>query len=243
MKKIEVQNLQKHFKNIEAVRGINFSIKQGETLALLGPNGCGKTTTIGMLLGLIMPTAGKILINDEELNYNDHQFLSKMNFASPYVELPKKLTVMENLKVYGYMYQVKNLKDKIDQLIIDLDLKNFLSKRTGELSSGQKNRVSLAKSLINDPEILLLDEPTASLDPDTGDYVRTYLEKYKKKQEISILLASHNMSEVTRLSDYVLMMKEGQIIDHGKAKDLIEKHGRENLEEVFLKLVREKNEY
>jgi len=243
MKKIEVQNLQKHFKNIEAVRGINFSIKQGETLALLGPNGCGKTTTIGMLLGLIMPTAGKILINDEELNYNDHQFLSKMNFASPYVELPKKLTVMENLKVYGYMYQVKNLKDKIDQLIIDLDLKNFLSKRTGELSSGQKNRVSLAKSLINDPEILLLDEPTASLDPDTGDYVRTYLEKYKKKQEISILLASHNMSEVTRLSDYVLMMKEGQIIDHGKATDLIEKHGRENLEEVFLKLVREKNEY
>ena len=243
MKKIEVQNLQKHFKNIEAVRGINFSIKQGETLALLGPNGCGKTTTIGMLLGLIMPTAGKILINEEELNYNDHQFLSKMNFASPYVELPKKLTVMENLKVYGYMYQVKNLKDKIDQLIIDLDLKNFLNKRTGELSSGQKNRVSLAKSLINDPEILLLDEPTASLDPDTGDYVRTYLEKYKKKQEISILLASHNMSEVTRLSDYVLMMKEGQIIDHGKAKDLIETHGRENLEEVFLKLVREKNEY
>jgi len=243
MKKIEVKNLQKHFKNIEAVRGINFSIKQGETLALLGPNGCGKTTTIGMLLGLIMPTAGKILINDEELNYNDHQFLSKMNFASPYVELPKKLTVMENLKVYGYMYQVKNLKDKIDQLIIDLDLKNFLSKRTGELSSGQKNRVSLAKSLINNPEILLLDEPTASLDPDTGDYVRTYLEKYKEKQEISILLASHNMSEVTRLSDYVLMMKEGQIIDHGKAKDLIEKHGRENLEEVFLKLVREKNEY
>ena len=243
MKKIEVQNLQKHFKNIEAVRGINFSIKQGETLALLGPNGCGKTTTIGMLLGLIMPTEGKILINEEELNYNDHQFLSKMNFASPYVELPKKLTVMENLKVYGYMYQVKNLKDKIDQLIIDLDLKNFLSKRTGELSSGQKNRVSLAKSLINDPEILLLDEPTASLDPDTGDYVRTYLEKYKKKQEISILLASHNMSEVTRLSDYVLMMKEGQIIDHGKARDLIEKHGRENLEEVFLKLVREKNEY
>ena len=243
MKKIEVQNLQKHFKNIEAVKGISFSIKRGETLALLGPNGCGKTTTIGMLLGLIMPTAGKILINEEELNYNDHQFLSKMNFASPYVELPKKLTVMENLKVYGYMYQVKNLKDKIDQLIIDLDLKNFLSKRTGELSSGQKNRVSLAKSLINNPEILLLDEPTASLDPDTGDYVRTYLEKYKKKQEISILLASHNMSEVTRLSDYVLMMKEGQIIDHGKARDLIEKHGRENLEEVFLKLVREKNEY
>ena len=166
-----------------------------------------------------------------------------MNFASPYVELPKKLTVLENLKVYGRMYLIKNLKEKVEQLIEDLNLKTFLNKKTGELSSGQKNRVSLAKSLINDPKILLLDEPTASLDPDTGDYVRSYLEKYKKEKEISILLASHNMSEVTRLSDYVLMMKEGQIIDHGKAKDLIDKHGRENLEQVFLKLVREKNEY
>ena len=166
-----------------------------------------------------------------------------MNFASPYVELPKKLTVLENLKVYGRMYLIKNFKEKIDQLIEDLNLKSFLNKRTGELSSGQKNRVSLAKSLINDPKILLLDEPTASLDPDTSDYVRSYLEKYKKKKEISILLASHNMGEVTRLSDYVLMMKEGQIIDHGEAKDLIDKHGRENLEQVFLKLVRQKNEH
>ena len=243
MKSIEVKNLKKQFKTTEAVKGINFSINQSETLALLGPNGCGKTTTIGMLLGLITPTSGNIIINGQELNYKDHQFLNIMNFASPYVELPKKLTVLENLKVYGRMYLIKNLKEKIDQLIEDLNLKTFLNKRTGELSSGQKNRVSLAKSLINDPKILLLDEPTASLDPDTGDYVRSYLEKYKKENDISILLASHNMDEVTRLSDDVLMMKEGQIIDHGKAKDLIDKHGRENLEQVFLKLVRQKNEH
>jgi len=243
MKSIEVKNLKKQFKTTEAVKGINFSINQSETLALLGPNGCGKTTTIGMLLGLITPTLGNIFINGQELNYKDHQFLNIMNFASPYVELPKKLTVLENLKVYGRMYLIKNLKEKIDQLIEDLNLQPFLNKRTGELSSGQKNRVSLAKSLINDPKILLLDEPTASLDPDTGDYIRSYLEKYKKDKNISILLASHNMDEVTRLSDYVLMMKEGQIIDHGKAKDLIDKHGRENLEQVFLKLVRQKNEH
>ena len=243
MKRIEVKNLKKQFKTLEAVKGINFTINQNETLALLGPNGCGKTTTIGMLLGLITPTSGNIFINEQELNYKDHQFLDIMNFASPYVELPKKLTVLENLKVYGRMYLIKNLKDKIENLIENLNLKSFLNKRTGELSSGQKNRVSLAKSLINDPKILLLDEPTASLDPDTGDYVRSYLEKYKKENDISILLASHNMDEVTRLSDDVLMMKEGQIIDHGKAKELIDKHGRDTLEQVFLKLVREKNEH
>jgi ABC-2 type transport system ATP-binding protein len=240
---IEVKNLQKKFETIEAVKRINFNIKKNQTLALLGPNGCGKTTTIGMLLGLITPSSGQIFINENELNYKDHQFLNIMNFASPYVELPKKLTVLENLKVYGRMYLIKNLKDKIEQIVEDLNLKNFLNKKTGELSSGQKNRVSLAKSLINNPKILLLDEPTASLDPDTGDYIRSYLEKYKTENNISILLASHNMDEVMRLSDYVLMMKEGQIIDQGTSQDLISKHGRENLEQVFLKLVREKNEY
>lgn len=240
---IEVKNLQKKFETIEAVKRINFNIKKNQTLALLGPNGCGKTTTIGMLLGLITPSSGQIFINGSELNYKDHQFLNIMNFASPYVELPKKLTVLENLKVYGRMYLIKNLKDKIEQIVEDLNLKNFLNKKTGELSSGQKNRVSLAKSLINNPKILLLDEPTASLDPDTGDYIRSYLEKYKTENNISILLASHNMDEVMRLSDYVLMMKEGQIIDQGTSQELISKHGRENLEQVFLKLVREKNEY
>jgi len=240
---IEAKNLQKNFETIEAVKRINFNIKKNQTLALLGPNGCGKTTTIGMLLGLITPSSGQIFINENELNYKDHQFLNIMNFASPYVELPKKLTVLENLKVYGRMYLIKNLKDKIEQIVEDLNLKNFLNKKTGELSSGQKNRVSLAKSLINNPKILLLDEPTASLDPDTGDYIRSYLEKYKTENNISILLASHNMDEVMRLSDYVLMMKEGQIIDQGTSQELISKHGRENLEQVFLKLVREKNEY
>ena len=239
----EVKNLQKKFETIEAVKRMNCEIKKNQTLALLGPNGCGKTTTIGMLLGLITPSSGQIFINESELNYKDHQFLNIMNFASPYVELPKKLTVLENLKVYGRMYLIKNLKDKIEQIVEDLNLKNFLNKKTGELSSGQKNRVSLAKSLINNPKILLLDEPTASLDPDTGDYIRSYLEKYKTENNISILLASHNMDEVMRLSDYVLMMKEGQIIDQGTSQDLISKHGRENLEQVFLKLVREKNEY
>ena len=240
---IEVKNLQKKFETIEAVKKINFNIKKNQTLALLGPNGCGKTTTIGMLLGLITPTSGQIFINEEELNYKNHQFLDIMNFASPYVELPKKLSVLENLKVYGRMYLIKNLSEKIEQLVEDLNLKSFLNKKTGELSSGQKNRVSLAKSLINNPKILLLDEPTASLDPDTGDYIRSYLEKYKIENNVSILLASHNMAEVMRLSDYVLMMKEGQIIDQGTATNLIDKHGRENLEQVFLKLVREKNEY
>ena len=240
---IEVKNLQKKFETLEAVKKINFNIKKNQTLALLGPNGCGKTTTIGMLLGLITPTSGQIFITEKELNYKNHQFLDIMNFASPYVELPKKLTVLENLKVYGRMYLIKNLSDKIEQLVEDLNLKPFLNKKTGELSSGQKNRVSLAKSLINNPKILLLDEPTASLDPDTGDYIRSYLEKYKIENNVSILLASHNMAEVMRLSDYVLMMKEGQIIDQGTATNLIDKHGRENLEQVFLKLVREKNEY
>jgi len=237
---IEVKNLQKKFETIEAVKKINFNIKKNQTLALLGPNGCGKTTTIGMLLGLITPTSGQIFITEKELNYKNHQFLDIMNFASPYVELPKKLTVLENLKVYGRMYLIKNLSDKIEQLVKDLNLKPFLNKKTGELSSGQKNRVSLAKSLINNPKILLLDEPTASLDPDTGDYIRSYLEKYKIENNVSILLASHNMAEVMRLSDYVLMMKEGQIIDQGTATNLIDKHGRENLEQVFLKLVRGK---
>ena len=240
---IEVKNLQKKFETLEAVKKINFNIKKNQTLALLGPNGCGKTTTIGMLLGLITPSSGQIFVTEKELNYKNHQFLDIMNFASPYVELPKKLTVLENLKVYGRMYLIKNLSDKIEQLVEDLNLKPFLNKKTGELSSGQKNRVSLAKSLINNPRILLLDEPTASLDPDTGDYIRSYLEKYKIENNVSILLASHNMAEVMRLSDYVLMMKEGQIIDQGTATNLIDKHGRENLEQVFLKLVREKNEY
>ena len=238
MNQLEINNLQKKFDNFEAVKKITFSIAANQTVALLGPNGCGKTTTIAMILGLITPTSGSITINHQLLT-KDHHYLSKMNFASPYVELPKKLKVIENLKVYAMMYEVANAKSKIEQLVEELNLAPILYKKTGELSSGQRNRVSLAKALINDPEILLLDEPTASLDPDTGDFIRTFLETYKKKNSMAILLASHNMDEVTRLSDYVLMMKEGSIIDEGTATDLIKKHGRQDLEEVFLKLARQ----
>ena len=238
MKQLEINNLQKKFDNFEAVKKITFSIAANQTVALLGPNGCGKTTTIAMVLGLITPTSGSITINHQLLT-KDHHYLSKMNFASPYVELPKKLKVIENLKVYAMMYEVANAKSKIEQLVEELNLAPILYKKTGELSSGQRNRVYLAKALINDTEILLLDEPTASLDPDTGDFIRTFLETYKKKNSMAILLASHNMDEVTRLSDYVLMMKEGSIIDEGTATDLIKKHGRQDLEEVFLKLARQ----
>ena len=238
MKQLEINNLQKKFDDFEAVKKISFSIAADQTVALLGPNGCGKTTTIAMILGLITATSGSITINHQLLT-KDHHYLSKMNFASPYVELPKKLKVIENLKVYAMMYEVANAKAKIEQLVEELNLAPILYKKTGELSSGQRNRVSLAKALINDPEILLLDEPTASLDPDTGDFIRTFLETYKKKNSMAILLASHNMDEVTRLSDYVLMMKEGSIIDEGTATDLIKKHGRQDLEEVFLKLARQ----
>ena len=238
MNKLSINNLQKKFGSFEAVKKISFSIAKNQTVALLGPNGCGKTTTIAMILGLITSTSGSISINNQILK-KDHHYLSKMNFASPYVELPKKLTVLENLKVYAMMYEVPDTKNRIEQLVEELNLAPILNKKTGELSSGQRNRVSLAKSIINNPEILLLDEPTASLDPDTGDFIRTFLENYKKKNSMATLLASHNMDEVSRLSDYVLMMKEGSIIDEGTALNLISKHGKENLEQVFLKLVRQ----
>ena len=240
---IEVINLSKTYKSKKAVSNINFKINEDEIVGLLGPNGCGKTTTIGMILGLLKPTSGKILINGKDIEKNKFSLLHKMNFISPYIELPKKLTVKQNLIVYGKLYNIKRLKEKIDYLSNKLRLNNLLKKVTGELSSGQKNRVSLAKALINDPTVLLLDEPTASLDPETGDFIRTFLENYKKEKKISILLASHNMDEVKRLCDSVLMMKDGVIIDRGTPKTLIEKHGRKNLEEVFLELVRGKNEY
>ena len=241
--KLEVKNLEKKFKNFTAVKNINFQIDNGHTLGVLGPNGCGKTTTIGMLLGLIKPSNGEILIDDENFeNLNREKILSQFNFASPYVELPKKLTVKENLEIYGRLYGVKDLARRIQEISDDLNLSLFLNKKTGELSSGQKNRVSLAKSLINNPKILFLDEPTASLDPDIGDFVRNYIEDYKSKNKVSILLASHNMKEVERLCDQVIMMKEGEIVDRGTCQSLIDKHGRNNLEDTFLKLARNKNE-
>ena len=238
---IKVENLNKQFNKILAVKNISFKINPGSIVGLLGPNGCGKTTTIGMMLGLIKPTSGKVFINDKNIDNekNRTNLLEKMNFISPYVELPKKLTIEENLKVYGKMYGVNNLEKKISNLMEELNLNEFKKRKSGELSSGQKNRVSLAKALINDPEILLLDEPTASLDPDVGDYIRGYIESYASKKSATILLASHNMNEVERLCNEVMMMKNGIIIDKGTSEDLINKHGRKNLEETFLKIVRE----
>ena len=241
--KLEVKNLVKKFNSIIAVNNISFEIKKDKTLGLLGPNGCGKTTSIGMMLGLITPSSGEILIDGIYLEpKNRIKLLSEMNFASPYIELPKKLTVKQNLEIYARLYGVKNISERVSEMVEDLNLKNFLNKKTGELSSGQKNRVSLAKSLINKPRLLFLDEPTASLDPDIGDFVREYLEKYKKKNELTMLLASHNMKEVERLCDSVVMMKNGEIVDKGTCDEIVDKHGRKTLEDTFLKIARGHNE-
>jgi len=240
---VEVKNLKKNYELKEAVRGISFKIKDDEILGLLGPNGSGKTTTIGMMLGLLKPSNGEIIIDGKKIEDNRIEILKKINFISPYIELPKKLTVKQNLIVYGKLYSVPDIKKRIEYLSEKLRLEDLLNRITGELSSGQKNRVSLAKALINNPKVLFLDEPTASLDPEIGDFVRTFLEDYKKEKKISILLASHNMNEVTRLCKSILMMKDGIIIDSGSPEDLINKHGRQNLEEVFLKLSRNKNEF
>ena len=241
--KLEVKNLVKKFKSNIAVNNISLQIEKNNTLGLLGPNGCGKTTSIGMMLGLITPTSGEIFIDGIKLNSENRiNLLSLMNFASPYVELPKKLTVRQNLEVYARLYGVINKVERIEELVEDLNLSKFLDKNTGELSSGQKNRVSLAKSLINKPKLLFLDEPTASLDPDVGDFVREYLEKYKNKNELTMLLASHNMKEVERLCSKIIMMKQGKIVDEGTCEELVNKHGRKNLEDTFLKIARGNNE-
>ena len=235
---IEVINLSKSYKTKNAVNNINFKINENEIVGLLGPNGCGKTTTIGMILGLLKPTSGQVLINGKNIENNKISILHKMNFISPYIELPKKLTVNQNLIVYGKLYNIQNLNERINFLSEKLRLGDLLDKITGELSSGQKNRVSLAKALINDPTVLLLDEPTAALDPETADFIRTFLEKLKEEKKISVLLASHNMDEVKRLCNSVMMMKDGNIVDGGTPEDLIEKYGQKNLEEVFLEIVR-----
>ena len=235
---IEVINLSKSYKTKKAVNNINFKINENEIVGLLGPNGCGKTTTIGMILGLLKPTNGQVLINGKNIENNKISILHKMNFISPYIELPKKLTVNQNLIVYGKLYNIQNLNERINFLSEKLRLGDLLDKITGELSSGQKNRVSLAKALINDPTVLLLDEPTAALDPETADFIRTFLEKYKEEKKISVLLASHNMDEVKRLCNSVMMMKDGNIVDSGTPENLIKKYGQKNLEKVFLEIVR-----
>ena len=239
---LEVIELTKIYNGKVAVKNISFKISKNEIIGVLGPNGCGKTTTIGMILGLLKPSKGKVLINGVSIEEKRVELLNDINFISPYIELPKKLSVQQNLEVYGRLYDVANLKLKIEELTEKLRLNEIIYKITGELSSGQKNRVSLAKSIINNPKVLLLDEPTASLNPETGDFVRSFLEDYQKENKASILLASHNMTEVERLCSSVFMVNKGSIIDQDSPKKLIQKHGRKNLEEVFLKLTREKNE-
>ena len=237
---LEVIKLTKIYNNKIAVENLSFKVNENEIIGILGPNGCGKTTTIGMILGLLKPSNGKVLINGINAEMKRVELLNDLNFISPYIELPKKLTVKQNLEVFGKLYDIKDIRSKIEYLCEKLRLNEIVNKITGELSSGQKNRVSLAKSIINDPTVLLLDEPTASLDPETGDFVRNFIEDYQKEKRTSILLASHNMTEVERLCSSVLMMNKGVVIDQGSPKELIEKHGRKNMEEVFLKLTRQK---
>ncbi len=235
---IKVENLTKRFKDVDAVRDVSFSVNQGVTTALLGGNGAGKTTTIGMLLGLIIPTSGTITILGEDMLRHRHRVLPRLNFSSPYVDFPSRLKVRENLMVFAQLYGVRDAGSRIRELAADLDLGDLLDKKTGSLSSGQKTRVSLAKALLNQPEVLLLDEPTASLDPDTADWIRTYLERYQRATGASILLASHNMAEVERLCRDVLMMKDGRIVDRGTPAELLSRYGRANLEDVFLDIAR-----
>jgi ABC-2 type transport system ATP-binding protein len=235
---IAVDGLYKRFGIVEAVASIDFTVAAGSTTALLGGNGAGKTTTLSILLGLLVPTAGQVRVFGEDMVRHRHRVLPGMNFSSPYVDLPRRLTVIENLTVYGHLYGLSDVSDRIRHLARDLDIEAFLRRPTGDLSSGQRTRVALAKALLNEPRLLLLDEPTASLDPDTADWVRGYLEGYQRESGATLLLASHNMGEVERLCDQVLMMRRGAIVDRGKPADLIDRYGRETLEQVFLDIAR-----
>ena len=238
MHAIHAENLTKRYPETLAVDNFSFTLERGQILGLLGGNGAGKTTTISMLLGLLVPTAGRITVLGHDMAKNRFAALARMNFSSPYISLPARLTVRENLEVYGHLYNVPKLKSRIGQLAEQFKLTELLNRRAGELSAGQKTRVALAKSFLNRPELLLLDEPTASLDPDTGDYVRTALEEYRAETGAAILLASHNMAEVERLCDEVVMMKQGRVADKGTPAELIARYGREDMEEVFLHIAR-----
>jgi ABC-2 type transport system ATP-binding protein len=223
-----------------AVDGLSFAVAAGATTGLLGANGAGKTTTIAMLLGLLQPSAGRIVVLGEAMPRHRYRVLGRINFSSPYVDLPARLTVRQNLQVYADLYGVLEPARRLRELAADLDLEGFLDRPTGRLSAGQKTRVMLAKALINRPELLLLDEPTASLDPDTADVVRSYLEQYQQRQRATVLLASHNMAEVERLCSHVLMLKAGRLVDQGAPAALLQRYGRANLEQVFLDIARER---
>ena len=237
---IEVSGLVKHYGDVVAVDGIDFRVAPRSTVALLGGNGAGKTTTISILLGLLLPTAGRVSVLGEDMLRHRHRVLPRMNFSSPYVDLPHRLTVNENLMVYAMLYGLAERRRRIEEVAEDLAIGPLLQRKAGGLSAGQKTRVALAKAMLNRPELLLLHEPTASLDPDTGDWVRSYLERYREREGASILLASHNMGEVERLCDEVLMMRKGRIVDRGAPAALIARYGRSNLEEVFLDIARER---
>ena len=238
MDAIIVEALTKRYGDTLAVDGIDFTAAAGTTIGLLGGNGAGKTTTISMLLGLLVPSAGRIRVLGHDMAKDRFAALARMNFSSPYIALPHRLSVAENLRVYGHLYNVRHTGRRIAELADQLDLHGLLDRPAGELSAGQKTRVALAKSLINRPDVLLLDEPTASLDPDTGDMVRTWLERYRAESGCTILLASHNMAEVERLCGHVLMMKKGRIVDRGSPADLLARYGRDTLEAVFLDIAR-----
>jgi ABC-2 type transport system ATP-binding protein len=235
---IEVVDLSKTYKTVQAVDRVGFGIERGSITGLLGGNGAGKTTIIGMVMGLILPTSGRVSVLGFDMLRERHKVLHRMNFESPYVDMPHRLTVRQNLKVFGRLYGVADLGQRIGELSAELDLAAFLDRESGKLSAGQKTRVALAKALINRPEVLLLDEPTASLDPDTADWIRTRLETYRATRGATILLASHNMPEVERLCDDVIMMKTGRIVDRGAPQELLARYGRDTLEDVFLDVAR-----
>jgi ABC-2 type transport system ATP-binding protein len=239
---IAADSLVKRYKGVAAVDGVSFRIQPGTVTALLGGNGAGKTTTIAMIMGLVTPTSGSVAVLGAAMPAERYRVLHRMNFESPYVDMPMRLTVRQNLTVFVQLYGVAGIKERIAALASELDLTEFLDRPNGKLSAGQKTRVSLAKSLLNRPEVLLLDEPTASLDPDTADWVRTHLERYRTETGATILLASHNMNEVERLCERVIIMKRGRIEDDDAPQNLLARYGRQNLEDVFLDVARGRGE-
>jgi ABC-2 type transport system ATP-binding protein len=236
-----VTRVSKYFGDLAAVEDLSFEINPGSTTALLGGNGAGKTTTLSMLLGLLLPSRGQITVFGEDILRHRYRVLGRVNFSSPYVDLPRRLTVRENLNVYGRLYGLRGLRDRLERLAEELQIGELMNRPYGHLSAGQRTRVVIAKSLLNEPELLLLDEPTASLDPDTADYVRGLLERYRARTGATILLASHNMSEVERLCDDVLMLRAGRLVDRGTPQELLSRYGRKNMEEVFIDIARERD--
>ena len=235
---ISVRDLSKRYGLVTAIDTLSFEVAPGTTTALLGGNGAGKTTTISILLGVLLPTDGAVSVLGEDMLRHRYRVLPRMNFSSPYVDLPRRLTVEENLRVYGRLYALRDMKGRITELGEALELMPLMKRPFGNLSSGQKTRVALAKALLNDPDVLLLDEPTASLDPDTADWIRTFLKAYQTRTQATFLMASHNMAEVERLCDDVIMLRTGKVVDRGTPQALIDRYGRRTLEEVFLDIAR-----